>query len=174
MGDLDEKVDNVTKLGNNMYFYTGPGGQDSPPPLTSDDEELDLDLPVNSQKTEKEAARKSNRAGKGRNPRLEREDEEVEMPKKLPPKPNLNPNWLKAAAKTTEKEKKTPTKKKVAAQEPQGSGIAVPIFPLLQAQCLRARLRKRLLWKWTSPCHPEKRETSPRPKTKSCLNSTQT
>lgn len=36
--DLDEKVDNVTKLGNNMYFYTGPGGQDSPPPLTSDDE----------------------------------------------------------------------------------------------------------------------------------------
>jgi len=127
--DLDEKVDNVTKLGNNMYFYTGPGGQDSPPPLTSDDEELDLDLPVNSQKTEKEAARKSNRAGKGRNPRLEREDEEVEMPKKLPPKPNLNPNWLKAAAKTTEKEKKTPTKKKVAAQEPQGSGIAVPDLP---------------------------------------------
>jgi len=115
--DLDEKVDNVTKLGNNMYFYTGPGGQDSPPPLTSDDE------------TEKEAARKSNRAGKGRNPRLEREDEEVEMPKKLPPKPNLNPNWLKAAAKTTEKEKKTPTKKKVAAQEPQGSGIAKPDLP---------------------------------------------
>ena len=32
---------------------------------------------------EKEAAaRKSNRAGKGRNPRLEREDEEVEIPKK--------------------------------------------------------------------------------------------
>ena len=30
-----------------------------------------------------EAARKSNRAGKGRNPRLEREDEEVEIPKKV-------------------------------------------------------------------------------------------
>jgi hypothetical protein len=28
----------VTKLGNNMYFYTGPGGEDSPPPLQSDDE----------------------------------------------------------------------------------------------------------------------------------------
>jgi hypothetical protein len=32
------QVEHVTKLGNNMYFYTGPGGQDSPPPLQSDDE----------------------------------------------------------------------------------------------------------------------------------------
>ena len=35
-----------------------------------------------SKETPVEAARKSNRAGKGRNPRLEREDEEVEIPKK--------------------------------------------------------------------------------------------
>merc|ERR1712013_557520 len=40
--------------------------------------------------------RKSGRAGKGRNPRLEREDEVVDIPQvKAPPKPNLNPSWLK-------------------------------------------------------------------------------
>ncbi|XP_023338617.1 nucleolar and coiled-body phosphoprotein 1 isoform X2 [Eurytemora carolleeae] len=120
--DLDEKVDNVTKLGNNMYFYTGPGGQDSPPPLTSDDE--------GEKEKKEEAARKSARPGKGRNPRLEREDEEVEIPKKLPAKPNLNPSWLKSAAKTLEKqekmEKKTPAKKKVVPSNP-----ATPATPAL-------------------------------------------
>lgn len=89
--DLDEKMDGVAKLGSNMYFYTGPGGADSPPSLHSDDE----DLPVNAKK-ESEPARKSGRAGKGRNPRLEREDEVVDIPQvKAPPKPNLNPSWLK-------------------------------------------------------------------------------
>merc|ERR1719431_1404780 len=89
--DLDEKMDGVAKLGSNMYFYTGPGGAESPPSLHSDDE----DLPVNEKKTE-EPARKSGRAGKGRNPRLEREDEVVDIPQvKAPPKPNLNPSWLK-------------------------------------------------------------------------------
>jgi len=89
--DLDEKLDGVAKLGSNMYFYTGPGGSaDSPPSLHSDDE----DLPV--QKKDSEPARKSNRASKGRNPRLEREDEVVDIPQvKAPPKPNLNPSWLK-------------------------------------------------------------------------------
>merc|ERR1719445_2405896 len=29
---LDETLDGVAKLGSNMYFYTGPGGSDSPPP----------------------------------------------------------------------------------------------------------------------------------------------
>merc|ERR1711915_373897 len=73
--DLDEKMDGVAKLGSNMYFYTGPGGADSPSSLHSDDE----DLPVNAKK-ESEPARKSGRAGKGRNPRLEREDEVVDIP----------------------------------------------------------------------------------------------
>merc|ERR1712130_407823 len=90
--DLDEKMDGVAKLGSNMYFYTGPGGAESPPSLHSDDE----DLPVSEKKSESEPARKSGRAGKGRNPRLEREDEVVDIPQvKAPPKPNLNPSWLK-------------------------------------------------------------------------------
>ena len=74
--DLDEKMDGVAKLGSNMYFYTGPGGAESPPSLHSDDE----DLPVNQKKQDSEPARKSGRAGKGRNPRLEREDEVVDIP----------------------------------------------------------------------------------------------
>jgi len=95
--DLDEKMDGVAKLGSNMYFYTGPGGAESPPSLHSDDE----DLPVNEKKAESEPARKSGRAGKGRNPRLEREDEVVDIPQvKAPPKPNLNPSWLKNHDKT--------------------------------------------------------------------------
>jgi len=90
--DLDEKMDGVAKLGTNEYFYTGPGGAESPPSLHSDDE----DLPVNAKKQDSEPARKSGRAGKGRNPRLEREDEVVDIPQvKAPPKPNLNPSWLK-------------------------------------------------------------------------------
>merc|ERR1711983_755922 len=68
-------MDGVAKLGSNMYFYTGPGGAESPPSLHSDDE----DLPVSEKKSE-EPARKSGRAGKGRNPRLEREDEVVDIP----------------------------------------------------------------------------------------------
>ena len=74
--DLDEKMDGVARLGSNMYFYTGPGGAESPPSLHSDDE----DLPVKNQKQEVEGSRKSGRAGKGRNPRLEREDEVVDIP----------------------------------------------------------------------------------------------
>jgi len=115
--DLDEKVDNVTKLGNNMYFYTGPGGQDSPPPLNSDDEGEGESKKAAAPAPE--ASRISKRAGKGRNPRLEREDEEVEIPKKLPAKPNLNPGWLKDAAKaiggSPQVDKKSPVKKKVVA-----------------------------------------------------------
>ena len=68
-------MDGVAKLGSNMYFYTGPGGAESPPSLHSDDE----DQPVNEKKAESEPARKSGRAGKGRNPRLEREDEVVDI-----------------------------------------------------------------------------------------------
>jgi len=74
--DLDEKMDGVAKLGTNEYFYTGPGGAESPPSLHSDDE----DMPVNAKKQDSEPARKSGRAGKGRNPRLEREDEVVDIP----------------------------------------------------------------------------------------------
>jgi len=128
--DLDEKVDNVTKLGNNMYFYTGPGGQDSPPPLNSDDEGEGGQGSAKTKETPAvEAARKSNRAGKGRNPRLEREDEEVEIPKKLPPKPNLNPSWLKDAAKAAggvAAAKLSPAKKKVAETPGTPQAEAVP------------------------------------------------
>merc|ERR1719445_2394628 len=87
---LDETLDGVAKLGSNMYFYTGPGGSDSPPPLDSDEE----DLPI--KKADSEPARKSSRANKGRNTRLERGDEVVDIPQvKEAPKPNLNPSWLK-------------------------------------------------------------------------------
>merc|ERR1712227_744454 len=90
MGGLDDKFEGVSKLGSNMYFYTGPGGSDSPPPLDSDEE----DLPI--KKADSEPARKSSRANKGRNTRLERGDEVVDIPQvKEAPKPNLNPSWLK-------------------------------------------------------------------------------
>merc|ERR1719373_490740 len=73
-----------------MYFYTGPGGNESPPPLDSDEEDLPL------KKADSEPARKSSRANKGRNTRLERGDEVVDIPQvKEAPKPNLNPSWLK-------------------------------------------------------------------------------
>merc|ERR1712029_642101 len=86
---LDEIQDGVAKLGNNMYFYTGPQGNESPP-LDSDEE----DLPI--KKADSEPARKSSRANKGRNTRLERGDEVVDIPQvKEAPKPNLNPSWLK-------------------------------------------------------------------------------
>jgi len=86
--DLDEKMDGVAKLGSNMYFYTGPGGgqggrEDSP--SLSDEEE----------KNQVESKRKSGRAGKGRNPRLEREDEVVDLPQVKAKEASLNPSWLK-------------------------------------------------------------------------------
>ena len=56
---LDETQEGVAKLGSNMYFYTGPGMSDSPPPLDSDEE----DLPI--KKPDAEPARKSSRANKG-------------------------------------------------------------------------------------------------------------
>lgn len=37
--DLEAKSDAVTKIGNNMYFYTGPGGSGSPPPLVDKEED---------------------------------------------------------------------------------------------------------------------------------------
>jgi len=87
---LDEVQEGVAKLGSNMYFYTGPGGSESPPPLDSDEE----DLPI--KKADSEPARKSSRANKGTNKRLERKDEVVDIPQvKEAPKPNLNPSWLK-------------------------------------------------------------------------------
>merc|ERR1712107_255221 len=87
---LDDKFEGVSKLGSNMYFYTGPGGNESPPPLDSDEEDLPL------KKADSEPARKSSRANKGRNTRLERGDEVVDIPQvKEAPKPNLNPSWLK-------------------------------------------------------------------------------
>jgi len=88
--DLAAKTDAVTKIGNNMYFYTGPGGSGSPPPLVDNEDEdeewSELDkkkaASVSSSASEVEGSRKSSRAGKGRNPRLERDDEEeVDLPK---------------------------------------------------------------------------------------------
>ena len=73
--DLDEKLDGVAKMGSNMYFYTGPGGAESSPSLLSDEEHA----PIKKQQ-ETEGARKSSRASKGCNPRLEREDEVVDIP----------------------------------------------------------------------------------------------
>lgn len=35
----DEKLDGVSKLGSNMYFYTGPGAASNESPINSDDEE---------------------------------------------------------------------------------------------------------------------------------------
>lgn len=48
--DLEAKSDAVTKIGNNMYFYTGPGGSGSPPPLVDKEEdsgdEMEVDQPA--------------------------------------------------------------------------------------------------------------------------------
>merc|ERR1712099_23529 len=102
---LDETLDGVAKLGSNMYFYTGPGGSESPPPLDSDEEDLPL------KKADSEPARKSSRANKGRNTRLERGDEVVDIPQvKEAPKPNLNPSWLK----NHDSKKDSPASKKAA------------------------------------------------------------
>jgi len=94
--DLDEKMDGVSKLGSNMYFYTGPGGGqgggETPPSLHSDDE----DMPAKKMgEKQAESARKSGRAGKGRNRRLERDDEVVDLPQTKAKEASLNPSWLK-------------------------------------------------------------------------------
>ena len=84
-----------------MYFYTGPGGATNESPLNSDDEEeggvkvivvmvvmmtmlIMLTMPMVTMipqvKEKSDSARKSGRANKGKNSRLERADEVVEMP----------------------------------------------------------------------------------------------
>merc|ERR1712036_77833 len=73
--DLDEKMDGVAKLGSNMYFYTGPGGATNDSPLNSDEED-----DGKGGKKGDSNARKSGRSNKGKNSRLERADEVVEMP----------------------------------------------------------------------------------------------
>merc|ERR1719384_2739258 len=99
--DLDEKMDGVAKLGSNMYFYTGPGGATNESPLNSDDEE-EGGVKV---KEKSDSARKSGRANKGKNSRLERADEVVEMPqakgKKETPVKKGPPTPVKAAAAVT-------------------------------------------------------------------------
>merc|ERR1712029_1014802 len=109
------KFEGVSKLGSNMYFYTGPGGSDSPPPLDSDEE----DLPI--KKADSEPARKSSRANKGRNTRLERGDEVVDIPqvkskKDSPAKKGSTPaakSTPAAAAKKKEEKKEIKVEEKV-------------------------------------------------------------
>lgn len=50
--DLAAKTDAVTKIGNNMYFYTGPGGSGSPPPLVDNEDEDEMEIPQPSTNTE--------------------------------------------------------------------------------------------------------------------------
>jgi len=102
--DLDEKLDGVAKLGSNMYFYTGPGATTSDSPINSDDDEETVKA-----KEKNESARKSGRANKGKNSRLERSDEVVEMPQAKAKEASLNPSWLKQH----DGKKETPTKKVV-------------------------------------------------------------
>jgi len=104
--DLDEKLDGVAKLGSNMYFYTGPGGATNESPLNSDDEE-EGGVKV---KEKSDSARKSGRANKGKNSRLERADEVVEMPQAKAKEASLNPSWLK----NHDGKKDTPSKKVAA------------------------------------------------------------
>merc|ERR1712210_201547 len=100
--DLDEKMDGVAKLGSNMYFYTGPGGATNDSPINSDDDEETVKV-----KEKNENARKSGRANKGKNSRLERADEVVEMPQAKAKEASLNPSWLK----NHDGKKETPVKK---------------------------------------------------------------
>jgi len=117
---LDETCEGVGKLGSNMYFYDGGPYMDS-------DEEDDR---IKDKKADSEPARKSSRANKGQNKRLERADEVVAIPQvKEAPKPNLNPSWLKnhdtkkdspakkSASTPTPAAKSTPTAKKAAAKD---------------------------------------------------------
>merc|ERR1719458_2060008 len=115
--DLDEKMDGVAKLGSNMYFYTGPGGATNDSPINSDDDEETVKV-----KEKNENARKSGRANKGKNSRLERADEVVEMPqakgKKETPVKKGPPTPVKAAAAaatptTTPKQRGRPKEDKV-------------------------------------------------------------
>merc|ERR1719458_1231274 len=100
--DLDEKMDGVAKLGSNMYFYTGPGGATNDSPINSDDDEETVKV-----KEKNENARKSGRANKGKNSRLERADEVVEMPQAKAKEASINPSWLK----NHDGKKETPVKK---------------------------------------------------------------
>lgn len=116
---LDETCEGVGKMGSNMYFYDGG-------PYIDSDEEDDR---IKDKKADSEPARKSSRANKGQNKRLERPDEVVAIPQvKEAPKPNLNPSWLKnhdtkkdspakkATSTPTPAAKSTPAKK-VAAKD---------------------------------------------------------
>merc|ERR1719150_2286854 len=107
--DLDEKMDGVAKLGSNMYFYTGPGGATNDSPINSDDDEETVKV-----KEKNENARKSGRANKGKNLRLERADEVVEMPQAKAKEASLNPSWLK----NHDGKKDTPTPTKAATVTP--------------------------------------------------------
>merc|ERR1719357_788458 len=109
--DLDEKMDGVAKLGSNMYFYTGPGGATNESPINSDDDEETVKV-----KEKNESARKSGRANKGKNSRLERADEVVEMPQAKAKEASLNPSWLKNhdGKKDTPAKKGPPTPTKAA------------------------------------------------------------
>merc|ERR1712013_406701 len=111
--DLDEKMDGVAKLGSNMYFYTGPGGATNESPINSDDDEETVKV-----KEKNESARKSGRANKGKNSRLERADEVVEMPQAK--EASLNPSWLKNhdGKKDTPAKKGPPTPTKAATVTP--------------------------------------------------------
>jgi len=113
--DLDEKMDGVAKLGSNMYFYTGPGGATNDSPINSDDDEETVKV-----KEKNENARKSGRANKGKNSRLERADEVVEMPQAKAKEASLNPSWLKNhdGKKETPVKKGPPTPTKAAAATP--------------------------------------------------------
>merc|ERR1719158_1699234 len=113
--DLDEKMDGVAKLGSNMYFYTGPGGATNDSPINSDDDEETVKV-----KEKNENARKSGRANKGKNSRLERADEVVEMPQAKAREASLNPSWLKNhdGKKDTPAKKGPPTPTKAAATTP--------------------------------------------------------
>jgi len=113
--DLDEKMDGVAKLGSNMYFYTGPGGATNESPINSDDDEETVKV-----KEKNESARKSGRANKGKNSRLERADEVVEMPQAKAKEASLNPSWLKNhdGKKDTPAKKGPPTPTKAATVTP--------------------------------------------------------
>jgi len=124
---LDETCEGVGKLGSNMYFYDGGPYMDS-------DEEDDR---IKDKKADSEPARKSSRANKGQNKRLERADEVVAIPQvKEAPKPNLNPSWLKnhdtkkdspakkATSTPTPAAKSTPAAKKGPAKDKKDEEVA--------------------------------------------------
>jgi len=119
--DLDEKMDGVAKLGSNMYFYTGPGGATNDSPLNSDEED-----DGKGGKKGDSNARKSGRSNKGKNSRLERADEVVEMPQAKAKEASLNPSWLKNH--DGKKEKETPTKKVP------GTPVKAPSTPVLKSK----------------------------------------